>query len=261
MTIHLHRDLEALKSSVLAMGGVVEQALELSLRAVMSRQREPAEIVAHGDDAIDERELQLEEDCLKALALHQPVAGDLRFIVAIMKVNNDLERVGDLALNIAERALDLLEKPPLPQVQDLQPMAEMCSTMLRESLDSLVNQDPEIARRVIATDERVDEMHAERFRQVQDLMRESPDRIDAATQILSLSRYLERIADHATNIAEDVVFMIDGAIIRHQHEDAAEGRWELSCERQLSSSSSIFTHSASRLISAKSRADSAERNS
>lgn len=221
MSIHLHRDLEALKKSVLAMGGMVEQALDLAIRAVIERNPASAQAVCKGDDRIDQQEVVLEEECLKALALHQPVAGDLRFIVAIMKVNNDLERVGDLAQNIAERANDLLQWPPLKEVHALEPMAEMVRTMLRESLDSLVNQNPDIARRVCTQDGKVDDMHRDRFRQIQDLMRREPDRIESAVMVLSLSRYLERIADHATNIAEDVVYMVDGEIIRHQSQTDA----------------------------------------
>lgn len=216
MTTHLLRDLERVKREVLAMGGAVEEATGLAISAVIERRPQLAARVMEGDDAIDARELALEDECLKLLALHQPVAGDLRFIVSIMKVNNDLERVGDLALNVAERAMDLVGHPELPGMQGIRVMGERVRSMLRESLDALVNQDAALARKVCDDDAEVDELHRRRYTDLPDLMRSDPSLVAPAIGLLSVSRYLERIADHATNIAEDVVFMVEGEVIRHQ---------------------------------------------
>jgi len=223
MTAHLLRDLERVKKDLLDMGGQVEEATDLAIRAILERRADLARQVLAGDDEVDRMELRLEDECLKLLALHQPVASDLRFIIAVMKVNNDLERVGDLALNIAERAVPLAELPVLEDLADLQDMGRRVRTMLRQCLDALVRQDAQLAREVVAADEIVDQMHARRFQSLQDVMRNHPESIEAAVDLLSVSRYLERIADHATNVAEDVVFMVEGSIIRHQDLEDEEG--------------------------------------
>ena len=215
MLTHLSRDLDKLKKKVLTMGGMVEEATNLAINSLVTRRPEHAEEVIKGDDNIDRMELELEDDCLKILALHQPVASDLRFVVAIMKVNNDLERVGDLALNLAERAIELADRPPVDGVQELKIMANKVSTMLRMSLDSLVNRDSEQARHVCELDEEVDNLHRQRFDKIEQLIQSAPEHVNSAVVLLSVSRYLERIADHATNVAEDVVFMVDGVVIRH----------------------------------------------
>jgi phosphate transport system protein len=216
MTRHLQTDLDRLKKEVLAMGAMVEEAINRAIRALVAREPELAREVAAGDDAIDRKELEVEDMCLKMLALHQPVAGDLRYIIAVLKVNNDLERMGDLAGNIAERAQFLSTHPPLPVDIDFTRMVESVRRMVRESLDSLVNQDPDLARKVCVSDAEVDGCQRHMFETLTSLMQRDSSTVERAVQVLSVSRHLERIGDSATNIAEDVVFMVEGDVIRHQ---------------------------------------------
>ena len=216
MAIHLIRDLENLKKELLLVGSMVEDATNKALHALTDRRPELAEEVIQGDRLIDDKEVEVEEDCLKLLALHQPVATDLRFVIALMKVNNDLERVGDLAGNIASRAKFFAENAHIAFPEQIPTMADSTRTMLRESLNALIHVDTALARKVIRDDELVDDMHKNIYAVVQDRMREVPDEIDAQVQLLSVSRYLERIADLATNIAEDVIFMVDGDVVRHR---------------------------------------------
>ena len=161
----------------------------------------------------------MEEECLKILALHQPVAIDLRFVVAVLKLNSDLERIGDLAVNIAERAQFLSTREPVPVPLDFGGMAQATRNMLRRALDALVNMDIGAAWEVLKSDDVVDEINREMFVQVQDGIRKHPDMLEALIHLLSASRHLERIADLATNIAEDVIYMVDGEIVRHRAED------------------------------------------
>lgn len=220
---HLARDLEYLKRQLLTVGGIVEEAFNQALNALLNRDASVAKSLAAVDDVIDAKEVEVEEHCLKVLALHQPVAADLRFIVAVMKVNNDLERIGDMAVNIAERAATLAERPPMPVPPDFVRMAEIVRRMVRESLDALVNQDTALARKVCADDNDVDSIHRTMYDYIQNIMSTDSAVIPSAIQTLSASRHLERIADLATNIAEDVVFMVEGEVIRHRHPDKANG--------------------------------------
>jgi phosphate transport system protein len=174
--------------------------------------------VIEGDATIDEMEIDVEEECLKVLALHQPVAGDLRFIVAVLKINNDLERIADLAVNIAERAINLASKPPVAIPFDLFGMAHSASSMLKNSLNAMINLDSELASQVCVLDDEVDAANREAFGRIQDEILQSPQLIDPLIQLLSVSRHIERIADLATNIAEDVIYMARGQIVRHRHE-------------------------------------------
>lgn len=220
MSKHLQRDLDEVKRELLAMGGLVEEQTDKAIAALV--RREPglaAEVVAR-DDEVDAREVALEEECLKLLALHQPVATDLRFIVTAMKVNNDLERMGDLAVNIAERATFLASQPPLALPIDLAAMTEQVRAMLRDSLDALVNLDVGQARRVLGEDDEVDRRHKEMYHVCQDLMKSDPANVERAVATLSASRNLERIADLATNVAEDLVFLVEGEVIRHRYDVA-----------------------------------------
>jgi len=162
-------------------------------------------------------EVDLEEDCLKILALHQPVAIDLRFIVAVLKINSDLERIGDEAVNIAERARFLSSKEKLDFLLDFPPMAEKVQSMLNKSLRSLVDMDSRAAREVCISDDEIDAINKQMFIKVQERMKIHPEEIERLIPLLSVSRYLERIADHATNIAEDVIYMVEGVITRHGH--------------------------------------------
>jgi phosphate transport system protein len=213
---HLQKDLEHLKKEILAIGSIVEKALSDSIQALVNRHSKLAEMVIEGDGAIDQKENQIEEECLKLLALHQPVATDLRFIVSVLKVNNDLERIGDLAANIAERAIYLSDHEPLAIALQFGRMVGGVQAMVRKSLDALVKVDANLARSVLAMDDEIDSLNRGMYVVLQDEMRRTPDSIDRAVQTLSVSRYLERIADLSTNIAEDVVFMVEGELIRHQ---------------------------------------------
>ena len=216
MTKHLLRDLENLKKQVLRVGSLVEGAILKATTALLDRRPELAAEVLHGDDAIDSREVMVEEECLKILALHQPVAIDLRYIVTVLKVNNDLERMGDLAGNIAARAQDLLKYDPVRFPLEFATMVQTVRTMVHDALDALIQSDVEISRRVLAADDVVDQIHRQMFREMQLLARKNPDNMEAPISVLSASRYLERIADQCTNIAEDVIFLVEGEIVRHR---------------------------------------------
>ncbi len=218
MPIHLHRDLERIAKEVLAVGALVEEATNHAIEALVHRRAELAETVLNGDDRIDRREVEVEVDCLKMLALHQPVAADLRYIVAVLKVNNDLERMGDLAVNVAERARYLATHEPLSVDLDFQTMGDLVKRMVRDCLDALVRRDVEAAQRVMQDDDRVDHINRQMFDVLQGAMQADPKNVKRAVHMLSASRHLERIADLATNIAEDIVFMVDGTVIRHQPE-------------------------------------------
>jgi phosphate transport system protein len=171
------------------------------------------------DLEIDKREVEVEEECLKLLALYQPVATDLRFIVTALKINNDLERIGDLAANIADRAESLATAPPITAPFDYQAMAESATDMLRKSVDALVNLDTALAREVLLSDDAVDALNRTTYEKVCSAARRTPENIDPLLRIMTVSHNLERIADHATNIAEDVIYMVEGKIVRHGRGD------------------------------------------
>jgi phosphate transport system protein len=215
MSKHLERDLNRLKQEILVMGGMVEAATDLAISATIDRRKDLAEQVTAGDDKIDAKELEIEDECLKMLALHQPVASDLRFIITVLKVNNDLERMGDLAKNIAERALALAAQPPIAGAREFRAMAERVRHMAHECIDALVERDVELAKKVCLDDREVDEENKKHFAALQQVMAKDPSTIERAVHLISVSRHLERIADHATNIAEDVVFLVEGEVIRH----------------------------------------------
>ncbi|MBL8800845.1 MAG: phosphate signaling complex protein PhoU [Planctomycetes bacterium] len=220
MSKHLQHDLDRLKKEILAMGALVEEAINRAIASLTQRDAALARQVLEGDDAIDRKEVEVEDLCLKILALHQPVAGDLRYIIAVLKVNNDLERMGDLAQNIAERVTFLAVNEPVPVHLDFTLMVELVRRMVGESLDALVNQDPVLARRVCVQDDEVDRLQKQMFETLQSVMMRDPKAVERAVQVLSVSRHLERIADSATNIAEDIVFMVEGDIIRHRADPA-----------------------------------------
>lgn len=219
MAKHLRRDLSHVEREILRVGALVEDAIRKATIALVDRRVDLAEEVIRSDHLVDEKEVEVEEECLKILALHQPVAIDLRFVVAILKVNNDLERMGDLAVNVAERALYLANHDPLGVPLDFARMVSLVRGMVSDSLDTLVRQDPRRAREVCSRDDEVDELNKQMFVRLEQLMVEDPSTIKRAVHTLSASRHLERIADLATNVAEDVVFMVDGEVIRHRHED------------------------------------------
>ncbi len=219
MPYRLQREIENLKKRILTLGTVVEEHVYLAVKAISDRDEKLARQVIDGDMKIDELEVELEEECLKLLALHQPVAIDLRFIVAVLKINSDLERIGDLAVNISERAAFLAVKEPIKMPFDFQKMTEKVRTMLKKSLDSLVNMDPELALKVGKMDDDVDRINRETYQRVAEGMIKHPEQSNCLLHLLSVSRHLERIADLATNIAEDVIYMIDGTIVRHKTEN------------------------------------------
>lgn len=215
MPRHLEIETDHLKQRLLDIGGTVEEAFALAARAVTQRDAALAQRVIAAQDVVDRLEVELEEECLKVLALYQPVASDLRFIVAVLKINNDLERIGDLAENVAGRALALATTVELEIPYDFAGMADGARRMLRGSLDALCDLDAAAARRVCADDDRVDTINRDMYRRIKDAIQARPDRIDALLHLLSASRYVERIADHATNIAEEVIFMVRGEDVRH----------------------------------------------
>jgi len=219
MTKHLVRDLANLKKLLLEVGAMVEEASTKALTALTQRRADIALEVIESDNDIDSKEVLIEEECLKILALHQPVASDLRFVIAALKVNNDLERMGDQAVNIAERAAALAKLPPLEIALNVDRMADIVQQMVRSSLDAHVNLDTELALSVCRMDDEVDDLNREMFTTMQQAMAKDSSLVAPAVHYLSASRDLERIADLATNIAEDVVFMVEGEVIRHKAPD------------------------------------------
>lgn len=220
---HLHRDLELLSKDILTLGARVEESLDLAVRALIERREDLAERVKEADDIIDRDEVAVEENCLKILALHQPVAADLRFVITALKVNNDLERMGDLAVSVASRARWLAKREPIAPAETIKTIALNVRSMVKMSIDALVDRDPQLARQVCAMDDVVDHDHRQMYTILQDLMKGDPRTIKRAVQTLSASRQLERVGDLATNIAEDVVFMVEGEVIRHGREQLTEG--------------------------------------
>ena len=217
MPNHLKRDLENLERRLLVLAAQVEEAVRRSITSLLDRRLELAEKVIDGDKEIDRREVELEEECLKALALHQPVASDLRFVTACLKINNDLERIGDLAANNAERTVSYLSRASTIEVPHrFGDMAETAARMLRDSIDAFVRGDARLARHVYKEDDRVDQGNRTAIAELLEAMHTDPDRIDPALELFSVSKNLERIADHATNIAEDVIYMVEGDIVRHK---------------------------------------------
>jgi phosphate transport system protein len=216
MAKHLQRDLENLQHDLLALAASVEEAIHTAIRALREREPDSARQVIAGDTQIDQEENHIEEECLKILALHQPVAVDLRRIAAALKINAELERMADLAEDIAERALYLAQLPAVPIPEALQRMTDLTTMMVRQSLDSFVNLDSRQARRVCRLDDEVDRYNNEIIQELIPMMQESPAMVEPGLSLFSATRHLERIADHATNIAEDVVYLVEGTIIRHQ---------------------------------------------
>jgi len=217
MSLHLQRDLDALKKEILQLGNLVESAINLAILSLINREPDLAKKALMYEEEINEKEVFIEEECLKILALHQPVAGDLRFIVVVLKVNNDLERMGDIAQNIAMRASYLASQPPVPVFQEMaSELPEMVRSMVRKSLDSLVSLDVALARSVIKMDDRVDEINRKMYSEVTRIIQHDVKDTEVAISLLSTSRYMERIADLTTNIAEDVVFMVEGKVVRHK---------------------------------------------
>lgn len=216
MTRHFQNEIERLKKKILFLATMVEEALQNAVTAVNNTDDYLATQVINSDSDIDTLEIEVEEECLKILALHQPVAADLRYVVAVLKINNDLERIADLAVNIAKRAKERSVRKPAKAPFDLSAMLDAVVDMVRDSVDSLVRKDVSLAQQVCDDDDRVDNLHESAFRTVEQEIVKDPKGASGLINILSVSRNLERIADHATNIAEDVIYMIEGEIVRHR---------------------------------------------
>jgi phosphate transport system protein len=225
---HLQREIDRLKRKILALGALVEDNLRLAFQAIEARDSDKAHRVMVTDILIDDQEIEVEEECLKILALYQPVASDLRFLIAVIKINSELERIGDLASNIGERAISLAKEQPLLVPSGFAVMAERTGSMLEKSLDALVRQDAATARCVLGADDEIDEMYRGLIEELKGILREDVEHLDAIVLLFHVARYLERLADHATNIAEDVLYMVEGEIHRHQMPDTPAEllRWD-----------------------------------
>ena len=217
MSVHLQRELDALKKAVLSLCALVEQQAAQSVQALLQRDDNLAQSLVESDREVDRREVAIEEECLKILALYQPVAIDLRYLVAILKINSDLERIGDLTVNIARKALAFAALPPMTIPFDLAYMGQCAQSMLHDSISAMIDMDSDLADDVCGRDHEVDCMKHDIRRQAQDLIRENPQPVEAMLLLMAVSRNLERIADHATNIAEDVIYLVEGRIVRHGH--------------------------------------------
>ena len=221
---HFEMELQALKRRLLGMGALVEERVHAAMQALMERRPEAAEAVIAGDMEVNDLQIEIDDRCLKLLALQNPMASDLRLITAAMKINADLERIGDQAVNIAENAVRIAKAPPLRPMIDLPRMAEMAESMTRDSLDAFVRRDAALARDVLSRDDAVDLLKDQIFRVLLTHMMADPGTIERALGLLLVSRNLERIADHATNIAEDVIFVVEAKDVRHHHEEGEAER-------------------------------------
>lgn len=217
MGINLSDEIRELKRRILSMGATVEQRLRMACDGLLKRDIEAARLVRAGDAEIDQMEVELEEECLRILALSAPVAGDLRFVLSIMRINGELERVADLARSIAKRDIDLFRLERIEYPPALPTMADAARSMFSDALAALADSDAATARRVCKSDDRVDDLQKEVFAWVQDHLRMDPDDIEALLDLLSVARKLERIGDISTNIAENVIFLAEGTVIKHQH--------------------------------------------
>jgi len=215
MTKHFQKELDMLKKLILALGAMVEEEVRIAIKAIELKDAEIAKKIIIDDFQIDEMEVDVEEECLKILALHQPVAVDLRFITAVIKINNDLERIGDEAVNIAERVETLAKRKISSFYYDYTNMAQKAENMLKMSLDALVNLDLDLAFKVLTRDDAVDDNQREAYQLTKQALRQNTDDVAFLIHQYLISRHLERIADHATNIAEEVIYLIEGEIVRH----------------------------------------------
>ena len=212
---HFQEELEALQARLLEMGGLAEERVRAAVQGLVTRDTAAIERVIHGDEPINELHIEVDSRCFRLLALYQPMATDLRAIVAAVKINTDLERVGDLAVNIAEAAQRYINHPPVKKLIDIPQMAEIAQLMLRDSLDAFVQRDTTLAKQVLREDDRLDSLKTLVFRDLLACMLEDGTTVEPALDLILISRHLERIGDHATNIAEDVIFMVSALDVRH----------------------------------------------
>lgn len=210
--------LKKLREDILYMGGLVEDQIQKAVNSLVNRDSKLAEVIIERDHEVNRLDVDVDELCIRLLALHQPAAKDLRFITTALKITTDLERIGDMAVNICERALELNNEAQLKPYIDIPRMAQTAQRMIRESLDAFVREDTELALKVCKDDQEVDDLNSQIFRETISFMVEDPKTINRAMKITFVSKYLERIADHATNIAEMVIFMVKGKSIRHLKE-------------------------------------------
>ena len=213
---HFQEELDELKRRLLEMGGLAEERLQLAIKGIIARDLAVVDWVLEGDADINKLHVEIDDRCVKLLALHQPMAVDLRSIIAAVKINTDLERVGDLAVNISEAGQRYLQHPPVKELIDIPRMATLAQTMLRDALDAYVRSDLELAHAVLVADDKLDALKSQVFRDLLGYMLKDPATIEAAIDLILMSRHLERVGDHATNIAEDVIFMVSAKDVRHQ---------------------------------------------
>jgi phosphate transport system protein len=218
---HFQEELERLQSRLLEMGGLAEERVRRAVDALRSRDARETEHVLTGDEPINELHIEIDSRCFTLLALHQPMAADLRAIVAAVKINTDLERVGDLAVNIAEAAKRYTRHPPVKKLIDIPQMAEIAQAMLRDALDAFVRRDTGLAQHVLNEDDKLDSLKSQIFRELLTYMLQDPGTIEPALDLILISRHLERIGDHATNVAEDVIFMVSARDVRHHAAESA----------------------------------------
>ena len=221
MERHFDEELKSLKQTLLHMADVTQSMIGLAVRALSERKETLAQEVFRHEDEVNHLEIEIEDAVLKLLALRQPAAGDLRLLTAILKINNDLERIADQSVNISEIAVDLLKQPPLKPLIDIPHMANLAQRMIKNSLEAFVNQDPVLAQQVCVDDDAVDTLNDQVFRELLTYMMEDPKSITRAVDLILVSRNIERIADHATNISEDVIFIVQGKNIKHHIQEEA----------------------------------------
>jgi len=216
---HFREELEQAKARLLEMGGMAEEEVRLSIKGLVERDKALLERVMRGDGPLNSLHIEIDNRCFMLLALHQPMAADLRTIVAAVKINTDLERVGDLAVNIAEAARRYILHPPVKKLIDIPRMADIAQLMLRDALDAFVQRDTTLAQHVLNEDDKLDALKTQIFRELLTYMLQDPSTIEPALDLLLISRHLERIGDHATNVAEDVIFMVSARDVRHHSGD------------------------------------------
>lgn len=222
MSKHLQRDLSAIEQQLLDQSSIVEQMVFRACQALREMSTETLEQVWQDEEVVNHREVEIEEECLKILALHQPVAVDLRRVATVLKINGDLERIADLAVNIGERTRSLVMYPDFQVPENLDQMARETINMVRDALDAFVRLDVEAAREVCLRDDVVDELNRKVIDGLHDLIHANPALVEPGINFFSASRHVERIGDHATNIAEDVIYLVDGEITRHRYEDSVQ---------------------------------------
>jgi len=218
---HFEEELQALKQRLLTMGALVEERAHRAVRSLIDRRLDEAELVIQSDQEVNDLQIEIDRRCLTLLALQQPAASDLRLITAALKINDDLERIGDQAVNIAENVIKVLPQAPLKPLIDIPRMADIAQSMTRDALDAFVKRDADLARSVLKRDDEVDDLKDQVFRELLTYMMADPGTIQRALALILISRNIERIADHATNIAEDVIFLVEAKDVRHHH-DATE---------------------------------------